>query len=86
MDDKGFEFEKRETQPKNQIFSKVEYGSGGGDGGNYTRNGYVKSHVYSRKCYSDPNNPGKIICKEMNNFSGYNPYDPNDQKNVIIIC
>ena len=48
-----------------------EFSKGGGGSGNY---GYVRRQVFSRQCYSDPNNPGKMICKEINDTSGYDPF------------
>lgn len=30
---------------------------------------FGKSVVYSRQCYNDPENPRKIICKEVRNES-----------------
>jgi hypothetical protein len=48
-----------------------EYSNGGGGSGNH---GYVRRQVFSRQCYSDPNNPEKMICKEINDTSGYNPF------------
>lgn len=85
MDDKGFAFEHRKNKPNtnlnNDNINEREFSKGGG-GDNFSRYGYVKSQVYSKQCYSDPQNPGKLICKEINNSTGYNPFDPNDNKSV----
>lgn len=39
---------------------------------NTNSNNYVKSNFasYSKICYSDPNNPGKMICKESSDNNG----------------
>lgn len=83
MDDKGFAFEERKTNQQNNKINDIEYSKGGDGGGDkFSRYGYVKSSVYSRHCYSDPENPGKIICKETRDNSGFNPFDPNDKAKV----
>ena len=78
------------TLKVNENENEIEFSNGGGDGGNgFNRfGGFVKSQSFSRVCYPDPENPGKMICKESNNSQGYNPYDPNDKKvsySLIII-
>ena len=60
-----------DMKKREQEFSK----GGGGSGGNW---GYVRRQVFSRQCYSDPNNPGKMMCKEINDSSGYNPFNRED--------
>lgn len=87
MDKGDFEFEfeprKRTNRNKNTNFndSEMEFSKGGdGENGFNRFGGYVKSSSYSRVCYPDPENPGKMICKETNNSKGYNPYDSNDKK------
>jgi hypothetical protein len=69
-DDSGMNFQRKEQsfdQPR-----KIEYSGGGGGGGKpYT---VSKTSFFSRTCYSDPNNPGKMICK---NQSSGNYYDGN---------
>jgi len=87
MDDKGFGFEQRKTSNKpnnySNNFNEIEYSKGGGgDGDKFSRFGYVNSTVFSRECHTDPQNPGKIICKETTNRSGYDPFNPNDPQNV----
>jgi len=71
MDNQGFAFEQRSRENK---LNDMEYNKGGGGGG---PRGFfsVKTNVYSKECYSDPNNPGKMICKETNNMSGYDPFN-----------
>jgi len=66
MDDKSMAFKERERQ-----FSR----GGGDDGG--SPNGFfsIRTNVYSRQCYSDPNNPGKMICKETKDSSGFDPFN-----------
>jgi hypothetical protein len=75
MDDHEFTFEERkqENRKYNNI-NDMEFNKGGGGGG---PRGFftVKTNVYSKECYSDPNNPGKMICKETNNLSGYDPFN-----------
>ncbi len=88
MDEKGFAFEHKKAPIKqnnsNNNFNEIEYAKGGGgEGDKFSGSGYVKSQVFSRECHSDPQNPGKIICKETRNRSGYNPFDPKDPNNVI---
>jgi hypothetical protein len=91
MDRGDFEFEHRKRSNKNNNNNnnnrnyndnEMEFSKGGGDGGNGYNSfgGYVKSQSFSRVCYPDPENPGKMICKETNNSKGYNPYDSNDKK------
>lgn len=69
-DDSGMSFQKKQQiydQPR-----KIEYSGGGGGGGKpYS---VSKTSFFSRTCYSDPNNPGKIICK---NQSSGNYFDGN---------
>jgi len=101
MDKGDFEFEHRKRSNRNnnnnnnnrnfnENENEIEFSNGGGDGENgFNRfGGFVKSQSFSRVCYPDPENPGKMICKESNNSQGYNPYDPNDKKvsySLIII-
>jgi hypothetical protein len=92
MDKGDFEFENRKRSNKNNTNinfnnnrnfndSEIEFSKGGNDGNGFNRfNGYVKSQSFSRICSPDPENPGKMICKETNNSKGYNPYDSNDKK------
>lgn len=70
MGDRGMQFEERKQNFKPE---GVEYSRGGGGDGSA---GFfsMKSNVYSRHCYNDPENPGKIICKETRNQSGYDPF------------
>jgi hypothetical protein len=70
MDNRGFAFEQKCQENK---LNDMEYNKGGGGGptGFFS----VKTNVYSKECYSDPNNPGKMICKETNNMSGYDPFN-----------
>lgn len=75
------QFEERKQENVNvdtNTNQEQEYHRGGGGGGN---NGFfsIKTNVYSRQCYSDPNNPGKMICKETKNTSGFDPF--NQEKN-----
>jgi hypothetical protein len=67
----SFAFEKRQEKDNNLEYSK---GGGGGSGG-----AFFRTNVYSKQCYSDPQNPGKMICKETSNSSGYDPF--NQQNN-----
>ena len=55
--------------------NEFEYHKGGGGGGN--GNGFfsIKTNVYSKQCHSDPNNPGKMICKEIKNTTGFDPFN-----------
>ncbi len=72
-----YEQPKIESQTQEQKFYK------GGGGGN--SNGFfsIKTNVYSKQCYSDPENPGKMICKEIKNSSGYDPFNKeNNFKNT----
>lgn len=66
-------FEERK-QNENARVNDIEYSRGGGGGG---PNGFfaIKTNVYSKQCFSDPNNPGKMICKEMTNSSGFDPFN-----------
>jgi hypothetical protein len=52
------------------------FGGGGDDGNN---NGFfAKTTIYSKQCFNDPENPGKLICKETNQSSnGFNPFSSN---------
>ena len=51
----------------------MEYNKGGGgSSGSFVR------RIYSKQCYSDPNNPGKMICKEINEDWGYDPTTQSD--------
>jgi len=73
MDD-DLRFEERKTPVRNiSRDNEFEYSKGGGGGSS----GFfsIKTNVYSRQCYSDPNNPGKMICKEIKNSSGYDPFN-----------
>ncbi len=90
MDDKGFGFEQRKNVNRpannnnNNSFNEIEFSKGGdGEGENFSKYGYVKSQVFSRECFSDPQNPGKIICKETSGRKGYDPFNPSDI-NVLI--
>jgi hypothetical protein len=81
MSDKEFLFEERKNndrnlhrdQDQNQKQGQEYYKGGGGGSGN----GFfsIKTNVYSKQCYSDPENPGKMICKETKNSSGYDPFN-----------
>jgi len=89
MDDKGFLFQHRITPNKpnnsNNNFNEIEYAKGGeGVGDNFSRFGHVNSLVFTRECYSDHQNPGKMICNESTNRSGYNPVDKNNPNIVRI--
>jgi hypothetical protein len=72
--DNTFEEKKREY---NKMPQEVEYSRGGG--GSPAGFFSVKTNVYSRQCFSDPNNPGKMICKETNNSKAFDPF--NKEKN-----
>ena len=69
MSDRDMQFEERKEtfDPQGIEYSR---GGGGGSSGFFA----IKSNVYSRQCYNDPENPGKIICKEIKNQSGYDPF------------
>jgi hypothetical protein len=83
MSDKEFLFEERKIndrnlhrdldQNQNEKQGQEYYKGGGGGSGN----GFfsIKTNVYSKQCYSDPENPGKMICKETKNSSGYDPFN-----------
>lgn len=82
---RDFLFEERKLEQKPQKFyeqpniddqtQEQKFYKGGGGGGN--SNGFfsIKTNVYSKQCYSDPENPGKMICKEIKNSSGYDPFN-----------
>ena len=77
MSDKEFLFEERRIDDRNLHQDQKqgqEYYKGGGGG---SGNGFfsIKTNVYSKQCYSDPDNPGKMICKETKNSSGYDPFN-----------
>ena len=70
------EFEERKHEERQNVNEerKREYykgGSGGGPSGFFS----IKTNVYSKQCYSDPENPGKMICKETKNSSGFDPFN-----------
>ena len=66
MDDSGMSFYKKDENQdqNNEQARKIEYSGGGGGGGKPIV--FTKSSSFSRVCYSDPNNPGKMICKSSN--------------------
>jgi hypothetical protein len=68
----------RETNMKERPNDDLEFnkGGGGGEGKSFFS---FKSNTYSRQCYNDPENPGKLICKEIRDTSGYDPF--NKEKN-----
>jgi hypothetical protein len=81
MDDQGFAYEERKQEnPKYNNMRDIEFNKGGGGGGPRAFFS-VKTNVYSKECYSDPNNPGKMICKETNNMSGYDPLNKENNYN-----
>jgi hypothetical protein len=89
MEDKGFLSQQRKTTNKpnnsNNNFNEIEYAKGGeGSGDKFSGLGQVNSQVFKRECYSDPQNPGKMICNESTNRSVYNPVDKNNPNIVII--
>jgi hypothetical protein len=80
MDNNDYVFEERKQENKNYSppnihnVNDMEFNKGGGGGGPH---GFfsIRTNVYSKECFSDPNNPGKMICKETSNSSGYNPFN-----------
>lgn len=80
MNNNDMEYEEREIeQPKQENNLRYSRGGDGGPSGFFS----IKTNVYSKQCYSDPNNPGKMICKETKNSSGFDPYNQeNNYKNV----
>ena len=78
MDDKGMAFEERKVVNKEQG-REYSRGGGGGPAGFFS----IKTNVFSRQCYSDPNNPGRMICKEVNNQSGFDPFNQDNNYKKI---
>jgi hypothetical protein len=75
-DDYGLKFENRKNlnnEGQNNGQNEMEYNRGGGGGPSTFYS--IRTTSFSRQCYSDPNNPGKMICKESNNSSGFNPFE-----------
>jgi hypothetical protein len=70
MNDQEMKFEEKKINREEQG-REYSRGGGGGPSGFFS----VRTNVYSRQCYSDPNNPGKMICKETNNQSGFDPFN-----------
>lgn len=88
MDKGDFEFEQRKRNRNynnnNNNENEMEFSKGNDGGNGFNRfGGYVKSQSFSRVCHSDPENPGKMICKETNNSQGYNPFNSNDNKVIV---
>jgi hypothetical protein len=69
----NFVFEERKFKDDGYVNKQEYHKGGGGDEGK----GFfsIKTNVYSKQCYSDPNNPGKMICKETKNSTGYDPFN-----------
>jgi hypothetical protein len=80
MDDNGFHFEKRTFDDNRNQMNEQEFHKGGGGGGPHFYTS-VRTNILSRQCYTDPNNPGKMICKESKNSSAYDPFNQNNNYN-----
>jgi hypothetical protein len=71
---RGLFFKERPNESTSTASNDFKFNPEGGGGGDPIGFFSVKNTIYSRECYSDPNNPGKMICKEINNSSGYDPF------------
>lgn len=81
MDDQGMKYRKNENNG-NTPLNDMEFNKG--DGGSNGRASFsVKTNIYSKQCHSDPENPGKMICKESRNQSAFDPFSKeNNYKNA----